>query len=229
MTLDIVCVLKIEPDNYKRPVYSKMWVDRLYKSLKRHMSIPFQFTCLSNDLNNKDCEYSVISLVDDSHWGWWNKLEVFRKDLFHGPALLLDLDLVVCKDLAPILKNLPQDKILLPKEPLDWTDALNTSFVYWNGDYSKIYSEFVKNQDKIKEKFQWSTTECPAIGDGAYIPTVVGDVIEDFNDYVPEGFFGWKHHLQKTELNDPGVIIFTSTEKPYNNLDIDLVAKNWID
>lgn len=238
MMLTVICVCTIDPTNWKRPVYSKMWVDRLYSAINRNLHLPFEFVCLSNDLTQQQCNYRVIPLTTDS-WGWWNKLDMFRSGLFTGPCLYIDLDVVICKDLTEVIKNLPQDLVLMPKEPYSvqsdtvnkkqpYKYVLNSSVVYWNGDYSVLYNHYVNDRDNIVKKYSNWTEQQPNIGDQKFICDTLLNTAA-FDDYVPNNFFGWKHHNTGTVMQDPSMLVFTSTEKPSNNLDLEVVQLNWID
>lgn len=223
--INIVCTLSIHPDNYKRPVYDKSWVDKLYSSLKKHLETEFKFHCFTNVIASSDVEYEIIPLDLQGHWGWWNKLEMFRPGLFDGPCLNIDIDNVICKDFSQVLKNLPDDRILMPVEP--YKNIYNSSLVYWNGNFSEIYTKFQNNPEPIKKQYQWPTENEPSIGDGAYIKYMAGDKLIAFDKFVPEGFFNWKHHKVETEINDPTFLFFLGEQKPFNYLDLKQVKENW--
>lgn len=220
--LTIVSVCSIDPTNWKRPVYSKNWVDRLYRSVCRNISIPLKFVCLSNDIQSED--YEVIPLTTNS-WGWWNKIDMFRKNLFSGPCLYFDIDIVLCKNITAVIENLPQDRMLMPIEP--YQHILNSSVIFWNSDYSYVYQNYIDNQDSIIHRYSTPSNNNNTIGDQAYIKDMVPG-LSKFDSYAPENFFGWKHHIAGEKINDPSVLVFTGTEKPTNNLNLDLVQNNWI-
>jgi hypothetical protein len=224
--INFVCICKIEPDNYKRPVYNKMWVDRLYSAVKRSVTSNFTFTCLSSDLKQSECNYNVVPFLQES-WGWWNKLEIFRKGLFNGPCIYLDLDLVFCKDITKDLQSLPDNLMLMPIEP--YKNILNSSLIYWNGDYEFLYSDYLKDKENIEQRYQYPSEDQPSIGDEAWIVTHIPDRVDAFDNYVREGFFNWCHHKVETQISDPSILIFTGEQKPSNNQQLQLVKDNWID
>lgn len=219
--LTVISVCSIDPTNWKRPVYSKDWVDRLYNSACRNISIPIRFVCLSNDIESQD--YEVIPLTTNS-WGWWNKIDMFRANLFKGPCLYLDIDNIICKNITDAISKLPQDKLLMPVEPHN--NILNSSVMFWNGDYSHIYQHYIGNQYKVVDQYKTPTVRNHTIGDQAYIKDMTEVAV--FDDYVPDNFFGWKHHIAGERIDDPSILVFTGTEKPSNNLDLELVQQNWI-
>lgn len=221
-TLNIVTVCTIENDNYKRPVYDKQWVDKLYKALVRNLHIPFNFYCFSNDISSD--EYTVLPLKNKT-WGWWNKLEVFNH-VFDGPCMYLDLDIVICGDITDAVSQLPIDSFLMTKEP--YKDLYNSSIMLWNGDYKYLYNDYNQNKSDIETQYQMPTTKQPAIGDGAYIKDKLENNVQLLDRYLPMDFINWKHHKVITAITNPKMLIFTATEKPHNS-DLQLVKNNWVD
>ena len=134
--LTIACVYA------KGPKYTEEWVDRLYRGLYRNLDIPFEFVCLSDAVT----KHKTIPLISKSD-NYWNKIELFRPNLFQGPVLYLDLDVVICKNITKEISQLPQDKFLMVKEP--YRDIHNSSIMFWNGDYSYIYDQYINDKQKI--------------------------------------------------------------------------------
>jgi hypothetical protein len=222
--LNIISVCKVEPENYKRPIYSKVWVDRLFKSVKRNLQIDFDFYCFSNDITSNN--YTILPLTNNA-WGWWNKLEMFKAKQFIGPCLFFDLDIVICKNITDIVQSLHSTSFYMVKEP--YTNLMNSSIMFWNGDYDFIFTNYLYNKSYIENKYKKSTPENPMIGDSGYISEILNNKITDIQDAMPENFVNWKHHKIQTKIADPGILLFTGSEKPSNNLDIPCVHEHWID
>jgi hypothetical protein len=222
LTVTTVCSVH---HNQKRPTYSKMWVDRLYAGIKRNLDIPFEFVCFSNDIESDD--YRIEPLTTDS-WGWWNKLEQFKKSLFTGPVLSLDLDIVICKNLTDGLNALPKNSLLMLREPHEFQpdqSIENSSVVFWDGDYSFLFDNYVAHKDEICN--QYASPLNKRMSDQGYIAESVD--VKFIDDYVPANYMAWKHHItgDRNIDNDPTLLIFTSTEKPTNNGHLKLVKENW--
>jgi hypothetical protein len=216
--INVVCVLKSQPINNHGIHYSKPWVDRLYKGVKQNLDIPFEFTCLTNEVVN--CK--SIPLITDSN-GYWNKIELFRKNLFQGPVLYLDLDVVICKNITDDISNLPKNKFLMVKEP--YKDIHNSSMMFWDQDYSYLFDEYLRNQSEIVNEYQFNLARNGCLGDQAYIGENVNHELID--DYVCPGFINWRHHKISTNIANPSILIFTGSQKPSNNLELDLVNQHW--
>jgi hypothetical protein len=155
--LTIACVYNSQIST-KGPRYNEDWVDKLYRAASRNIDIPFKFVCLSNITTKYDTVPLSLNLN-----GYWSKVELFRKDLFSGPVLYLDLDVVICKNITVPLQELPSDKFLMVKEP--YRDIINSSVMYWSGDYSHLYNNF--NTHIPNEYDNINRSGC--LGDQAYI------------------------------------------------------------
>lgn len=209
--INVVCVFN-EQENLRGENYSIEWVNKLYRGVKRNLSTPFNFVCLSN----RHTPYDTVPLISNSN-GYWNKLELFRPDLFTDPTLYLDLDVVICNTIDGINK-LP-NKFLMTREP--YREITNSSVMYFDGDYSYLYTNYTNNRESIIREYK-----NPGLryGDQAYISeNVEHDFIENYVNLI-----GWKHH--KVDAYKPGssILVFTSREKPYNNLSLPEVRDNWI-
>jgi lipopolysaccharide biosynthesis glycosyltransferase len=213
--INVVCVYKDQSNDHKPWVnYSEDYVDRLYRGVKRNIKIEFEFYCLSN----RETKYNTIPLITNSD-GYWNKIELFRPNLFNGPTLYLDLDVVVCGDLTDLVNQITPDKLLMVEEP--YRSIHNSSVMLWNNDYSDLYHRYVDNQEAIvKEHTDFNRNG--ALGDQSYI----SETIE--HDIVDHKYIGWRHHKIDTKINDPSLLIFTGKKKPHLETELDIVKENWI-
>jgi len=217
--ITFVCVLRIDEDlRKKQPVpYDKEWVNKLYRAVQRNYKNPFRFVCLSN----VDTDVETIPLVTD--WkGWWSKVELFRPGLFNGPVVYFDLDVLLCKDFSNFFNGFNEKNFHMLLEPPKNTP--NSSIMYWDGDYSYIWDKCYKNYEEIFSKY-WKKNN-PVIGDQGFIYDETRAVF--LND-IEDPCFNWRSHLGDQNNQDPMFYVFTSKhEKPYNNIDLDIVRKNWI-
>jgi hypothetical protein len=75
---------------------------QLYRSVDKHIKIPFTFYTLTNRMNANlpgeriELKYNLP--------GWWSKVELFRPDLPKHRTLYLDLDSHVIRGLQPIIE-----------------------------------------------------------------------------------------------------------------------------
>jgi len=83
--------------------FDSSYVNKLKNMVKRHLSLPFEFWCFTDDANGIDQDVNIHQLPLVPHWlsGWWWKPYLFSDDLFNDndTILFLDLDLVIIKSI----------------------------------------------------------------------------------------------------------------------------------
>ena len=96
--------------------YGDEYVVNLYNMVKRNMTMPYKFYCLSDREKYQDADNKKIEDIhilkrpappkgEDPLTGWWAKLYYFHPDLkLKGPTLALDLDVVIFKRLNEFLR-----------------------------------------------------------------------------------------------------------------------------
>ncbi len=77
--------------------YPALYVNRLRSMVRRHLASPHEFVCLTDDPGGLDPDIQPIALPDAGYSGWWNKISLFRGDLFPPGRTLLyfDVDVVI--------------------------------------------------------------------------------------------------------------------------------------
>ena len=140
--------------------YGPEYVNRLYKSIKKHTKRKTKLYCFTdNNTNiNKDiiCKpLPQISLPEAISHTPWKKMSLWQYPLYdlEGDVLFLDLDLVVTGDLDRFFDFNPE---ILCFE--NWTqigkNIGNTScFRFPVGKYTEIYDNFKKNPEKYWKEF----------------------------------------------------------------------------
>jgi hypothetical protein len=95
------------------------------------------FVCLTD--MKPDCR-----IIDLQHgWpGWWSKMELFK---LCGPVLYFDLDTIILKNMADILRIVRGKKFVILRDfyrGFQNPKAMQSSVMYWEGDMSPIYTGF---------------------------------------------------------------------------------------
>ena len=175
MYFNIITFMKILK-NYKRKInnqiknnvicmkwgdkFSPDYVNRLYKSVKKYLSIPYRFVCLTDDNSGLLKEIETfplpdISFSDEGPERGWKKISVFQKDLFDlkGNALFLDVDVVITGNIDEFF-NLPGCFYII--KDWDFKNIIGNSsvFRFEIGKHSDVLDNFEKNFDKIKKQFR---------------------------------------------------------------------------
>lgn len=208
--INIVCVLR----KGGKVNYTNEWVDKLQNSISRNVTIPYNFFCLS------DCDVNChrIPLIT-TFPKFWAKMELFRPNIFNGPVLYLDLDIVICENLDEILLNIQKFKFLMVREP---SGIHNSSILWINDDYSFLWNLF---NSKPLEYWQEIYIKPPLYGDQAFISEhTEHDII---NDYFPVEWITFASKKQ-IEPEDTKLLIFIKpSQKPSTMPGHKLVNKHW--
>ena len=93
MSLNVVCIkwgTKYPPE----------YVNHLARAVRRHLTLPHRFVCLTDDPRGIDADVETKPLAEELP-GWWNKLALFQPRVhdLEGTLLFIDLDMVVVGNL----------------------------------------------------------------------------------------------------------------------------------
>lgn len=96
--------------------YPAEFVNRLYRMVKRNMSLPFQMLCFTDDASGIDTAVQCrpipdLPLPDGLPERGWRKLTVFSGELrdLQGTALFLDLDVVILRNIDHFFTHAQED------------------------------------------------------------------------------------------------------------------------
>jgi len=137
--------------------YSYEYVNRLYRMVQRHCTLPYKFVCLTEDPDGLYDEIQTYNLPKNLS-GWWCKPYVFNPDLpFNGTVLYLDLDVVIADNIDKLFGYSPHQWCVIR----DFTRAMrpkwhkyNSSVVrFESGQLAHIWEEFEKNPKDIQRRF----------------------------------------------------------------------------
>lgn len=114
--------------------YPARYTNILFRALRAQMSVPFRMMCVTDDPAGLDPGIEVAPIPDFAlprdHWvpGMWPKLTAFAPGLVADgtPVLMLDVDIVVMRDLAPLFDRVRAQGGLHIIH--DWADTLERWF-----------------------------------------------------------------------------------------------------
>jgi hypothetical protein len=211
--INIVCVLR----EGGKVGYDATWVEKLHLSVQRHVSIDYQFICLS------DCDVNCKRIpLTDSGAGFWSKLELFKPGQFSGPVLYIDLDTVICESINEMINCCKDEKFVM------WIEKdkniHSSALMYWNGDYSYLWDIY---KSKPLEYWKELYARPPLYGDQAIISENTDH--KTFLELCPDE---WFHIASKKDssldLSKVKMLMFRKvSQKPSTMLDHPLVEKNW--
>ena len=211
--INIVCVLR----QGGKVGYNASWVEKLHNSIKRNVSLPFKFTCLSDC--SVPCDRIELDMTDD---GFWSKMQLFRPGQFVGPVLYIDLDTVICNNIDEILTLCKTEKFVmwLEKDKNIHSSAL----MYWDRDYSSLWNLY---KSKPLEYWKSLYSAPPLYGDQA----IVSEHVEHktFLDICPNDWFHIvSKHDDALDLTNVKMLMFRKAHtKPSTMLLHPLVSIHW--
>ena len=141
--------------------YGYEYVNRLYKSIKKHTQRSTKLYCFTDDSTNIDkniiCKpLPKISLPETIAYTPWRKMSLWQYPLYDlkGDILFLDLDLVITGNLDRFFDFKPGFYCVIE----NWTqlgqNIGNTScFRFPIGKYASIFKEFQNNPSKYWKKY----------------------------------------------------------------------------
>jgi len=145
--------------------YGPEYVNRLFKALTNTFSGKFNFFCVTDNAKRLDKNIKIIELSKD-----FSKVYSIQKILcmsseygIKGNKVLLDLDILIQKDLYPYLKEYNfceprftqaswQDKEHVMTTTHHASCYVNSSFVTWKDDQLNFVYEFYKKHKKLIEQ-----------------------------------------------------------------------------
>jgi len=131
--------------------YGPEYVNRLYNMVKRNLTIPFKFVCLTENSAGLNNEIEVLSLhLDHRLTGWWYKPYFFNPHLgLNGTILYLDLDVVVFENIDKLFTWNPEQFCIIRdfnRHQRPTWDRMNSSvFRLQAGDHAYVYEDFIQN------------------------------------------------------------------------------------
>lgn len=150
--------------------YGPEYVNKLYSSIKKTYSGDFEFYCFTDNNSYLNSSIRIRNITDLPHFNTdvftIAKIDLFAGLPFEGPYVLLDLDVLILKDLKPYF-----DEYQFKESRLGycyWTDPeriyvsyhrgdcyVNSSFVTWKEDQLKyVYDTYIENKKIVDYKFR---------------------------------------------------------------------------
>lgn len=136
--------------------------------ISRHLHIPFQMFCLTDDSKGIISDITCLSIIDNRWEKWWNKITLLNDDRIpKNTCLLFDLDVVIYNDISNLV-HAANDTLTIAESY--WVDPvrnfrgynrnlscdLNSSIMVWNHtpEVKKIYDFFDKNQEYLVSNYK---------------------------------------------------------------------------
>jgi len=189
-------------------LYGPDYVNNLFNGVKRHLSLPHRFVCLTDSADGLDpgIEHFPLPGIDIPEGELdlrWRKLTVFKTPLFdlEGTGLFLDLDVVITGSLDDFFSYpgefliIRDDNLALPK-PFRWLNPARARRL-WRVGNSSVFRFQIGTQPQILEHYLSDPAavieDQPNFREQEFLTEEIND--QDILDYWPKSWcVSYKYH-----------------------------------
>lgn len=218
--------------------YIPQYVNVLKSMCQRHLTVPYQFHCLTESPHGLDPDINVIELPNlPGIKTWWSKLYMFAPQLpIKGTILYFDLDVIVFRNIDNLFDHAPGTFQIIRDfnrcRVKDWSLS-NSSVMRWEtGKLDYLWNEFQNNphvimgnnhgdQDWITKRAKDDITHWP----DEWIRSYKWEMIGRKDTKIVKGAKKVFQH-PPTITEDNKVAVFHGEPKPFNCGD-QFVIDNW--
>lgn len=182
----------------KRMLFTHEHVNRLKNMVGRHLHVPHEFICITDDATGIDPSIRIIPLWADHRdmGGCYVRLRAFQKEMGQiiGPRFCwLDLDTVVVNDITPLLTR-PEPFVMwgdtAPGTPYNGSMLLMTA-----GSRSQVWEQFKGEASRhVGRRMRYVGT------DQAWIGAVLGPHEPKWT--TADGVYSFRVHLQERKIKE---------------------------
>lgn len=207
-------------------LYSADYVNKLYNGVKRNTTIPFQFTCITENPADLLPEIKIQPFLYKFD-GWWNKIFLFAEENgLTGRIFYLDLDTVIVNNIDTFLQFDGEFAILRdmyhqknPKLQMSFGSAIMS----WEAGYRRdIWTAFLNNpQAQIKGHGH---------GDQGYLMRMHENKnnVTFWQDYAPGKIASYKISVRgKPFPDEAAIIVFHGSPRPHEVTNEPFMQEHW--
>lgn len=132
-------------------LYHRGYVERLRNMVSRNITMPYKFTCLTDDQTPMDGVDIIYQPNARYQKGWWHKVHMFDPELpLSGRILYFDLDVVIHNNIDKLVSNYNNSEFLgirdFNRKFYSTWQNLNSSALSWiHGNEKDLWLNFKKN------------------------------------------------------------------------------------
>ena len=198
--LTVLCVLS-------KPGYNAGYVNKLYKAVRKNLSLPHRFVCLTDDDSGLKCRTKKLP---PQLKGWWAKLYLFNLHL-DGKVLYLDLDTLVTGSLDFI--GLYDGDFAILRD-FYRPEGYGSGVMMWNKDHRYIWDEWFENP------------VIHPLGDQGWIEEKVKSA-DRLQDIFPGKIVSYKVDCENGLPEGASICAFHGTPKPHEFDENHWVTRKW--
>jgi hypothetical protein len=135
--------------------YGPDYVERLRNMVARHITVPYEFACLTDDPNRIEGVRTIYQRSSGYNKPWWHKVHMFDGQLdISGRIIYFDLDVVISGSIDKLVVNLKDEFYGIQdfnrKFHPTWR-VLNSSIMTWrHGTQNTIWEKFIANPSQAQ-------------------------------------------------------------------------------
>ena len=136
--------------------YGREYIERLRNMVSRHLTVPYEFVCLTDDQHPIEGVRSIVQSMKNYKKIWWHKVHMFDSNLpINGRIIYFDLDVVIHANIDSLAIGHGHSflgiKDFNRKFHPSWM-YLNSSVMSWmHGSQSHIYQQFNNNPNEAQK------------------------------------------------------------------------------
>ena len=126
--------------------YGAAHVNKLQHMVEQCLTVPHEFVCMTERPQGVNCK--TVPFSNDSHEGWWAKMNLFNEDSFNDWVLYFDLDVVIHSNIDCLVEK--RDKNFYSIRDFHYPDTFNSSIMFWKKDvYKNLYNIFSEDSHRL--------------------------------------------------------------------------------
>ena len=160
--------------------YGPEYVNRLANMVRRNMTIPYRFVCMTDSAVGLDAGIDARPLPDFDDPGGpergWRKISTFRNPLFDlkGPTIFLDIDIVIVGNIDCLFSH-PGEFIIIKDWARPWRPTGNSSVYRFEAGahpelLTKFMSEHAQIRSEVRNEQEYISRELHRAGKLSYWP-----------------------------------------------------------
>jgi len=188
--------------------YSSEYVNILFNMTKKHLTVDYEFVCLTENSQGLDPNIRVLPLnLSENIEGWWYKPMVFNPELgLEGIVLFLDLDIVIFENIDRLFTYKPNKFCIIKDYHAKRTGKKGMNSSCFRFDYntnSQVYYNFIEKPNEIMNSMH---------GDQDWIQKSIQSNYEYWPDKWVKSF-KWEMHNEKEFVKNGNRCVIKSNPK----------------
>jgi len=196
------------------------YVNKLYNAISRHVTIPHNFICYTENPEGIECETRPFIQELPT---WWYIIGLFNKEHgFKDRVIYLDLDTIILKNIDDIVSWDPDFAII---RDFYRPNGLQTAFITWQPDWGYyMWENFLEQKPNLQDPH----------GTNGFIErnTDMANVPRYQDKFPGDQLISYKVHIRDKRLKEPPeqarMVFYHGTPRPCQMRNLSWMKEHWI-